>query len=217
MKRDELTNLSAVVTCQDNLTYRFRLLIQNIIIIQKGTVIFTLCFTCLCVLTVSQHASGVEVYEGVESVLLPCQLQSLLPDPIVVWSRFDLNPTTIHQHQDESEPYVQNQHYSSRTSMSADALDTGDFSLTLNKPRLSDSGNYTCTVHEGGYEERLTDVQLQVKGEEQTPTRGHCCRYMLCFSSGPSISTLPCSTLCTLCTCSCSSLNFTTVILAGST
>ncbi|TKS87251.1 Butyrophilin-like protein 2 [Collichthys lucidus] len=112
---------------------------------------------------VSQHASGVEVYEGVESVLLPCQLQSLLPDPIVVWSRFDLNPTTIHQHQDESEPYVQNQHYSRRTSMSADALDTGDFSLTLNKPRLSDSGNYTCTVHDSGYEERLTDVQLQVK------------------------------------------------------
>ncbi|KAE8290390.1 hypothetical protein D5F01_LYC12114 [Larimichthys crocea] len=112
---------------------------------------------------VSQHASGVEVYEGVESVLLPCQLQSLLPDPIVVWSRFDLNPTTIHQHQDESEPYVQNQHYSSRTSMSADALDTGDFSLTLNKPRLSDSGNYTCTVHDGRHKKRLTDVQLQVK------------------------------------------------------
>ncbi|KAG8013054.1 hypothetical protein GBF38_021250 [Nibea albiflora] len=112
---------------------------------------------------VSQHASGVEVYEGVESVVLHCQLQSLWEEPTVVWSRFDLNPTTIHQHQDRSEPYVQNQHYSSRTSMSADALDTGDFSLTLNKPRLSDSGTYTCTVHTNRYEERLTDVQLLVK------------------------------------------------------
>ncbi|XP_070776748.1 butyrophilin-like protein 2 [Enoplosus armatus] len=105
----------------------------------------------------------VEVYEGVESVLLPCKVFMISEDPVVVWSRFDLNPTTIHLHQDKDEFYVQNQCYSSRTSMSADARLTGDFSLILNKPRLSDSGNYTCSVRMGRYEVRRTDVHLQVK------------------------------------------------------
>ncbi|XP_051254885.1 uncharacterized protein LOC127362766 [Dicentrarchus labrax] len=112
---------------------------------------------------VSQHTSGVEVYEGVESVLLPCQVSRIPEDLTVVWSRFDLNPTTIHQHQDKDELYVQNQHYSSRTTMSADALETGDFSLTLKKPRLFDSSKYTCSIHSGGYEVRRIKVQLQVK------------------------------------------------------
>ncbi|KAI3375547.1 hypothetical protein L3Q82_003874 [Scortum barcoo] len=45
---------------------------------------------------VSQHASAVELYEGEEFVLLPCEYQTFnLDDPTVFWSRYDLNPPTF--------------------------------------------------------------------------------------------------------------------------
>uniref|UniRef100_A0A3Q0RL54 Ig-like domain-containing protein n=1 Tax=Amphilophus citrinellus TaxID=61819 RepID=A0A3Q0RL54_AMPCI len=108
----------------------------------------------------------VEVYQGAESVLLPCEMPFVTGLATAVWSHYDLNPPTVHQHQQAREE--QNRRYSSRTSMKIDALQTGDFSLTLRKPHLSDSGTYTCTIRE--QERRLTDIQLQVKGQEQTQT-----------------------------------------------
>ncbi|XP_026154734.1 uncharacterized protein LOC113125476 [Mastacembelus armatus] len=113
---------------------------------------------------VSQHAFGIEVYEGAESVLLPCQISYVPLHPTVVWSRYDLTPSTIHQRGPEGDDLKnQNQRFRDRTSMKPDALDTGDLSLTLRKPRLSDSGAYTCTITAFGNERRLADVELQVK------------------------------------------------------
>ncbi|KAI3376025.1 hypothetical protein L3Q82_016557 [Scortum barcoo] len=89
----------------------------------------------------SQHASAVELYEGEEFVLLP-----------------------FHQrHWDGDDLTYQNQLYSGRTSMRIGALETGDLSLILTKPRLSDSGTYTCTVRTSQGQRRVKDVQLKVK------------------------------------------------------
>ncbi|XP_076733741.1 uncharacterized protein LOC143414020 [Maylandia zebra] len=113
---------------------------------------------------VSHQVFTLEVYEGAESALLPCHIPFVSGPSTVVWSRYDLNPPTVHQRQQEDDELTdQNQRYRDRTSMKTDALQTGDFSLTLRKPHIFDSGNYTCTIRVTGEEPRLTDVQLQVK------------------------------------------------------
>uniref|UniRef100_A0A3Q1HSU8 Ig-like domain-containing protein n=1 Tax=Anabas testudineus TaxID=64144 RepID=A0A3Q1HSU8_ANATE len=115
----------------------------------------------VCVLTVSQHASAVDMYEG-DHFLLPCEFPTFeLDDPTVAWSRYDLSPSTVHQHQQEGDDLKnQNQLYRDRTSMRTDALETGDLSLNLTKLQLSDSGTYTCSIRSARSEKRLTEVQL---------------------------------------------------------
>ncbi|XP_030019350.1 uncharacterized protein LOC115439634 isoform X2 [Sphaeramia orbicularis] len=127
----------------------------------------------LLLLHVSQHALAVVVqaYEGEPSTLLPCQFYdhfAMMPeDPIVSWIRNDLNPKIIHQLNDDGDDLTeQNEHYKGRTSMKTNALDSGDFSLTLKKTQISDSSNYTCTVWTGYEELRLIEIQLQVKDDQ---------------------------------------------------
>ncbi|XP_015259152.1 PREDICTED: V-set domain containing T-cell activation inhibitor 1-like [Cyprinodon variegatus] len=119
-------------------------------------------------LYVSHHslAGIVEVHEGAESVQLPYQYSGDIPEvnPSVLWTRNDLNPKIIHRQREEgADPSDQNQLYRKRTSMNPDFLDTGNFRLTLRKPQLSDSGNYTCTISDGRVELKLAQVQLEVK------------------------------------------------------
>ncbi|XP_027885132.1 uncharacterized protein LOC114151862 isoform X2 [Xiphophorus couchianus] len=125
----------------------------------------------LLVLLVSQHALGVEVFDGMESVQLPCQVNvSVSMESTVVWSREDLRFSTVHIHQQSGDDLSeQNPRYSNRTMMSKDALQTGDLSLTLKNPTVSDSETYTCTVRRFGRELSRIHVHLQVK-ERPHPT-----------------------------------------------
>ncbi|XP_034721736.1 uncharacterized protein LOC117940625, partial [Etheostoma cragini] len=116
---------------------------------------------------VSQHASGIEVLEGMEAVVLPCLLPWLTESTKVVWRCHFCNPSTVHVHQDEYQPYLQNQHFSGRTSMSADALVSGDLSLTLKDPHRSDSGVYTCTAYDD--DDEMTTPEYEVHLQVSVP------------------------------------------------
>ncbi|XP_039464813.1 uncharacterized protein LOC120438477 [Oreochromis aureus] len=126
----------------------------------------------LLLVLVSQHALAplVEVYEGQTSVLLPCKYSGFIPEdnPTVLWTRNDLNPKSVHLHPEKT-VYLkeQNQRYRERTSMTSDPLDTLDFSLTLRKPQMNDSGNYTCSIGNEREELKLTDILLHVKDQEE--------------------------------------------------
>ncbi|MEQ2166780.1 hypothetical protein GOODEAATRI_031835, partial [Goodea atripinnis] len=109
----------------------------------------------------------VEVDQLAQSVVLPCQYSKELEELVTVkWSRFDLNPNIVHQRREGDDLQAQNQVFSGRTSMTPDALDSGDFSLTLKEPQLSDSGDYTCSIIDDKEETILSVVQLHVKGQQ---------------------------------------------------
>uniref|UniRef100_A0A668RHY7 Ig-like domain-containing protein n=1 Tax=Oreochromis aureus TaxID=47969 RepID=A0A668RHY7_OREAU len=130
---------------------------------------FFLGFLFVCFFNKISQAVVVEVNEGKMFVLLPCQYSGVIfKNHTVMWTRNDLNPKTVHRQREGGDDLrEQNQCYSGRTSIRPGARDTGDFSLTLRKPTESHSGKYTCSITDG--QEELTDVQLQVKGQQQTP------------------------------------------------
>ncbi|XP_033182614.1 uncharacterized protein LOC113166688 [Anabas testudineus] len=125
----------------------------------------------LILLNVSQHALGVQVYDGEDSVVLPCRVDvSDSRDSVVLWRRENLKDSTVHVRRSSGEDLNnQNQNYSGRTSMRTDALQTGDLSLTLRKPTIRDSSYYTCTVLREGDMLSKTEVQLEVREPPPPP------------------------------------------------
>ncbi|XP_035772148.1 uncharacterized protein LOC102789195, partial [Neolamprologus brichardi] len=141
---------------------------RGIVFLQIKLLLF---FFSYCVSSVSQLALAlvVEVNEGEGSVQLPCQYSGFIPEynPTVLWTRDDLDPKSVHIRREGGDDLRgQNQLYSRRTSLKPDALDSSDFSLTLRKPTKTDSGNYTCSISDGREEQRLKNIQLQVKDQQ---------------------------------------------------
>lgn len=90
-----------------------------------------------------------EVTPGVKRVLLPFKTTADLPEDIrVEWRRSDLEDVKVLVYENSQNKHEeQHQDYQGRTEMNEELLRTGDLSLILNSPRLTDSGVYTCTVY----------------------------------------------------------------------
>uniref|UniRef100_A0A4W6BVZ2 Ig-like domain-containing protein n=1 Tax=Lates calcarifer TaxID=8187 RepID=A0A4W6BVZ2_LATCA len=129
--------------------------------------------------TLSQHASAVEVVEGDHFVLLPCEFPTFdLME--VVWFNRD-NGRTVHVYKNGSDrPEEQNQVYRDRTEMKKDLLRTGDLSLTLKHPKVTDTGRYKCGVYREENYMRWKTVQLKVKGQNDLFVPG-CLSLVVCL------------------------------------
>ncbi|CAI5669926.1 unnamed protein product [Oreochromis niloticus] len=107
----------------------------------------------------------VEVEEGAESVQLPFKTTENLPEDVRVKWRDRYN-RKLHVYQNGWRPEEQHQVYRDRTKMDEDLLRTGDLSLTLKQPTVSDSGRYNCVVESRNIY-RYKTVLLKVKGRVQ--------------------------------------------------
>uniref|UniRef100_A0A3P9Q0D5 Ig-like domain-containing protein n=1 Tax=Poecilia reticulata TaxID=8081 RepID=A0A3P9Q0D5_POERE len=134
----------------------------------------------------SLQVLAVETYEG-QSVLLFCEFEIFeLDQPTVKWSRSDLSPPIVHQRQEEGDQLMdQNQLYIGRTSMKADALETGDLSLKLTNLQTSDTGTYSCTVRNVRGELRVRDEELLMEKEKMVEVlSGEECVLLPCKMMG---------------------------------
>ncbi|XP_038135928.1 myelin-oligodendrocyte glycoprotein-like [Cyprinodon tularosa] len=106
----------------------------------------------------------VEVWEGAQSVVLPCHYSGELKGTVTVkWNRYDLIPNTVHRRQERDDLREQNQQFRGRTSLRRDAAASGDFSITLREPQLPDSGVYICWITDETEEIKRSDIQLSVR------------------------------------------------------
>ncbi|XP_050923631.1 butyrophilin subfamily 3 member A2, partial [Lates calcarifer] len=84
----------------------------------------------------------VEVEEGVESVQLPFRTTGDLPQDVrVEWTNNDNRMVHVYENGSDR-PEEQDQVYRDRTEMKKDLLRTGDLSLTLKHPKVTDTGEY---------------------------------------------------------------------------
>uniref|UniRef100_A0A669EGT4 Ig-like domain-containing protein n=1 Tax=Oreochromis niloticus TaxID=8128 RepID=A0A669EGT4_ORENI len=106
----------------------------------------------------------VEVEEGAESVQLPFKTTENLPeDAKVEWRHYDPFRTIYVYQNGSDQPDKQDQAYVDRIQMNEDLLKTGDLSLTLKQPTVTDSGEYRCEV-DSTQIYRYKTVLLKVKG-----------------------------------------------------
>lgn len=85
---------------------------------------------------------------------------------LVEWKHIDPNLTVHVRRNGRDQPNEQNEAYRSRTSLRADALTSGDLSLTLRNTAALDEGAFICSARTGQTVLFTSTVQLDVTTAE---------------------------------------------------
>lgn len=119
-----------------------------------------------------------------EDVLLSCFLPEeagQTSDVSVTWRKEGLSGLVYKYENGAPDLGYQNPQYSNRTDLFPEAIGSGNVSLLLKSVRLSDGGEYSCTVSSSSGGGSLS-IHLRAAGRSPRPS-GSLGVYLLCFES----------------------------------
>ncbi|XP_072553203.1 ribonuclease inhibitor-like isoform X2 [Salminus brasiliensis] len=112
-------------------------------------------------------------------VVLPCSVRGLdgqtsmnAEDMNITWSRSDLTDSVVHQYVNHNDLNTdQIPQYRGRTSVFKEELQRGNTSLSLSNIRLTDEGQYSCTVESRYWNDKLSvNLRVEVIGSQPVIT-----------------------------------------------
>ncbi|KAG8005929.1 Myelin-oligodendrocyte glycoprotein, partial [Nibea albiflora] len=115
--------------------------------VKRGNVILTVGFHAEPSQLICSHQPIVAL--AGDDVILPCHLEPPINvrSETVIWTRTDLDPKYIHYHEDGRLNFKnQNPSYRLRTRLFVAELENGNVSMKIFKVKLSDTGEYKCSL-----------------------------------------------------------------------
>ncbi|XP_062372353.1 butyrophilin subfamily 3 member A1-like [Sardina pilchardus] len=126
-------------------------------------------------------------FEG-EDVLLPCYLSTNISaeNMTVTWMLNHTRALVVHHYTNGSDRDDQQQaDYRGRTALFKEELSSGNISLKLTNVKVSDEGDYTCSIQDGHWHEEIS-FKIRVNG--RLTDRAHSGKAVLCVLLGAALA-----------------------------